>query len=49
MIVFTLRELNGLSVAETAEALDISESNVKVKTSCAKKDDSKGDQKNVFA
>src|SRR5690606_434318 len=29
--VFCLRELNGLSVAETAEALDITESNVKVR------------------
>lgn len=35
-IVFTLRELNGLSVAETAEALDISESNVKVRMNRAK-------------
>ena len=35
-IVFTLRELNGLSVAETAEALDISESNVKVRLNRAK-------------
>jgi RNA polymerase sigma-70 factor (ECF subfamily) len=30
-IVFTLRELNGLSVKETSEALDLSESNVKVR------------------
>ena len=36
-IVFTLRELNSLSVAETAEALDISESNVKVRLNRAKK------------
>ncbi len=36
-IVFSLRELNGLSVAETAEALDISESNVKVRLNRAKK------------
>lgn len=35
-IVFTLRELNGLSVAETAEAIDISESNVKVRLNRAK-------------
>lgn len=35
-IVFTLRELNGLSVAETAQALDISESNVKVRMNRAK-------------
>ena len=35
-IVFTLRELNGLSIAETAESLDITESNVKVRLSRAK-------------
>ena len=35
-IVFTLRELNGLSVAETAEVLDITESNVKVRLNRAK-------------
>jgi RNA polymerase sigma-70 factor (ECF subfamily) len=35
-IVFTLRELNGLNVAETAQALDISESNVKVRLNRAK-------------
>lgn len=35
-IVFTLHELNGLSVAETAEALDISESSVTAKMSRAK-------------
>lgn len=35
-IVFTLRELNGLNVAETSEALNISESNVKVRLSRAK-------------
>ncbi len=35
-IVFTLRELSGLSVSETAEALDISESNVKVRLNRAK-------------
>ncbi len=35
-IVFLLRELNGLSIAETAEALDISESNVKVRLNRAK-------------
>jgi len=35
-IVFSLRELNGLSVAEIAEALDISTSNVKVRLYRAK-------------
>ena len=35
-LVFTLRELNGLSVAETAESLDISEGNVKVRLNRAK-------------
>lgn len=35
-VVFTLRELNGMSVRETAEALEISESNVKVRFSRAK-------------
>lgn len=35
-IVFTLRELNGLSIAETSECLNISESNVKVRLSRAK-------------
>jgi RNA polymerase sigma factor (sigma-70 family) len=35
-IVFSLRELNGLSVAETATALDITESNVKVRLNRAK-------------
>jgi RNA polymerase sigma-70 factor (ECF subfamily) len=35
-IVFTLRELNGFSVAETADVLDISESNVKVRLNRAK-------------
>jgi RNA polymerase sigma factor (sigma-70 family) len=35
-IVFTLRELNGLSVIETAEALSITENNVKVRMSRAK-------------
>ena len=35
-IVFSLRELNGLSVAETANALDITESNVKVRLNRAK-------------
>lgn len=34
--VFTLREINGLSVSETAEILDISESNVKVRLNRAK-------------
>lgn len=36
-MVFLLRELNGLSVAETAETLRISESNVKVRLNRAKK------------
>ena len=35
-MVFTLRELNGLSVAETAEALHITESNVKVRLNRAR-------------
>lgn len=35
-IVFSLRELNGLSIAETAEALNITESNVKVRLNRAK-------------
>jgi len=35
-LVFTLRELNGLSVAETASALSITEINVKVRLSRAK-------------
>lgn len=35
-IVFTLRELGGLSVSETMEVLDISESNVKIRLSRAK-------------
>lgn len=35
-LVFTLRELNGLSVAETAEAADLSETNVKVRLNRAK-------------
>jgi RNA polymerase sigma factor (sigma-70 family) len=34
--VFSLREITGLSVRETAEALDISESNVKVRLNRAK-------------
>jgi RNA polymerase sigma factor (sigma-70 family) len=36
-IVFTLRELNGLSIQDTTEALRISESNVKVRLNRAKK------------
>jgi RNA polymerase sigma factor (sigma-70 family) len=36
-LVFTLRELNGLNVAETAEVLCISEANVKVRLNRAKK------------
>jgi len=35
-IVFSLREINGLNVLETAEALCISESNVKVRLNRAK-------------
>ncbi|MDB5228050.1 MAG: sigma-70 family polymerase sigma factor [Bacteroidota bacterium] len=35
-IVFTLRELNGLSVAETANVLNITEGNVKVRLNRAK-------------
>ena len=35
-IVFTLREINGLNVSETAETLNISESNVKARLSRAK-------------
>ncbi len=35
-MVFTLRELNSLSVAETASALDITETNVKVRLNRAK-------------
>lgn len=35
-MVFSLREINGLDVAETAQILDISESNVKVRLNRAK-------------
>lgn len=35
-LVFSLRELNGMNTAETAEALSISESNVKVRLNRAK-------------
>jgi RNA polymerase sigma factor (sigma-70 family) len=35
-LVFTLREINGLNVAETSEALGISEANVKVRLNRAK-------------
>lgn len=35
-MVFTLRELNGMSIKETAEALEISESNVKIRLKRAK-------------
>ena len=35
-MVFSLRELNGMSIAETAELLNISETNVKVRLSRAK-------------
>lgn len=36
-VVFTLRELNGLSVNETAETVNISEANVKVRLNRAKR------------
>ncbi|MFA5574291.1 MAG: sigma-70 family RNA polymerase sigma factor [Brumimicrobium sp.] len=36
-MVFSLREINGLNVAETAEMLNISETNVKVRLNRAKK------------
>lgn len=35
-MVFSLREINGLNVSETADALNISESNVKVRLNRAK-------------
>jgi RNA polymerase sigma-70 factor (ECF subfamily) len=35
-MVFTLRELNGMSVSETAESLNITEGNVKVRLSRAR-------------
>jgi DNA-binding Lrp family transcriptional regulator len=35
-IVFSLREMSGLNVSETAEALNISEANVKVRLNRAK-------------
>lgn len=35
-MIFTLREVNDMSVKETADALDISEANVKVRTNRAK-------------
>lgn len=35
-IVFTLREINGMSVSETAELMEISEANVKVRLNRAK-------------
>jgi RNA polymerase sigma-70 factor (ECF subfamily) len=35
-MVFSLREINGMSTEETAETLDISESNVKVRLNRAK-------------
>ena len=35
-MVFTLREINGLNVAETVESLDITEANVKVRLNRAK-------------
>jgi RNA polymerase sigma factor (sigma-70 family) len=35
-MVFTLREINGMNVAETAEAMNISETNVKVRLNRAK-------------
>jgi RNA polymerase sigma factor (sigma-70 family) len=36
-IVFSLREISGLNISETAEALDITEANVKVRLNRAKK------------
>jgi RNA polymerase sigma-70 factor (ECF subfamily) len=36
-MVFSLRELNGMNTADTAEALDITESNVKVRLTRAKR------------
>src|SRR5690606_4904990 len=36
-LVFSLREINGMNVEETADLLDISESNVKVRLNRAKK------------
>lgn len=36
-VVFSLREINGMNTAETAEALSISEANVKVRLNRAKK------------
>lgn len=36
-MIFTLRELNGLNVSESAEVLEITESNVKVRLNRAKK------------
>jgi RNA polymerase sigma-70 factor (ECF subfamily) len=36
-MVFSLRELNGMSTADTADALDITESNVKVRLTRAKR------------
>ena len=36
-IVFSLRELNGMSTAETAESLDISEANVKIRLNRARR------------
>lgn len=36
-MVFTLRELNGLSILETTEALNITETNVKVRLNRQKK------------
>lgn len=35
-LIFTLRELNGHSVSETAQATDLSEANIKTKLSRAK-------------
>jgi RNA polymerase sigma factor (sigma-70 family) len=35
-VVFSLRELNGMSTAETAESLDISEANVKIRLNRAR-------------
>ena len=35
-LVFSMREMNGLNIAETAEALNISDTNVKVRLNRAK-------------
>jgi RNA polymerase sigma-70 factor (ECF subfamily) len=47
-MVFSLRELNGMSTAETAETLDISETNVKVRLNRAKQMLREKVEKNVY-